>query len=371
MLRTINFQIPHDDAIIRTLEMSVSAYNMACRIGFEHKVKNRNELHHLCYRKICERYPELPTDLVCQQLGRALESLRAVKFKRCPIGKLLSARYSKSSCTLFSTTNVMSVATVDGRRKFEVNLPKWAKDRYDGWKFKNITMTHKKGRTMVHFVIEHDDPPKAPINSIVGIDRGIVNIATCSNNKFYNSKHLKKVKGRYQHLRSVLQSVGTPSAKRKLKRISERERRFVNDTNHCIAKMIVNMPFDAFVLENLKKIKKRDKGRRFNAKLGGWSYYDLQTKIEYKANAVGKTVLYVNPAYTSQRCSRCGHTEKSNRHGSVFKCKECGFELNADLNASRNIADRGKLLLAGCLQPTECIGVATSDTIPQPCAGGS
>jgi len=48
-------------------------------------------------------------------------------------------------------------------------------------------------------------------------------------------------------------------------------------------------------------------------------------------------VLYINPKHTSQKCSRCGYIDKNNRHGSVFKCKNCSFELNADLNASRNI----------------------------------
>ncbi|WP_297216731.1 zinc ribbon domain-containing protein, partial [Thermoplasma sp.] len=47
--------------------------------------------------------------------------------------------------------------------------------------------------------------------------------------------------------------------------------------------------------------------------------------------------LYVNPKYTSQKCSICGYTDKNNRHGSVFRCNNCGFELHADLNASRNI----------------------------------
>ncbi|MGC8692273.1 MAG: zinc ribbon domain-containing protein [Thermoplasmata archaeon] len=48
-------------------------------------------------------------------------------------------------------------------------------------------------------------------------------------------------------------------------------------------------------------------------------------------------VLYVNPKHTSRRCLRCGYVNKNNRHGSAFRCKNCVFELNADLNASRNI----------------------------------
>jgi transposase len=53
-------------------------------------------------------------------------------------------------------------------------------------------------------------------------------------------------------------------------------------------------------------------------------------------------VIYVNPKHTSQRCSRCGYIDKDNRHGSVFRCRNCGFELNVDLNASRNIGALNK-----------------------------
>jgi len=55
----------------------------------------------------------------------------------------------------------------------------------------------------------------------------------------------------------------------------------------------------------------------------------------------GKMVLFVNPKYTSQRCSRCGHVAKNNRNVAEFSCKQCGFSIHADLNAARNISERG------------------------------
>jgi transposase len=82
-------------------------------------------------------------------------------------------------------------------------------------------------------------------------------------------------------------------------------------------------------------------------KLGNWAWRQLQLYIEYKAETFGKTVVYVNPAYTSKTCSRCG--QRGARKGLVFKCKHCGFELNADLNASRNIASLGKFELGRLL----------------------
>ena len=76
-----------------------------------------------------------------------------------------------------------------------------------------------------------------------------------------------------------------------------------------------------------------------NAYLRNWSYYDLQQKIEYKAKENGIDVVYINPAYTSQRCSKCGAIHEENRPTNLkFKCVECGYEENADYNASQNIA---------------------------------
>jgi transposase len=80
-------------------------------------------------------------------------------------------------------------------------------------------------------------------------------------------------------------------------------------------------------------------------RFGRWAFYELATFIQYKAKLVGVPVVKVNPAYTSQTCSRCGHYERGNRNGEVFICKTCGYECNADLNASYNIAAEGKMYI--------------------------
>jgi putative transposase len=179
---------------------------------------------------------------------------------------------------------------------------------------------------------------------VLGMDRGIKNIAVLSNNMFFNSKHLREVKGRYQYLKRKLQHSGTRSAHRKLNKLSGRERRFVRDVNHTISKNIISLPCDVFSLEALDTayMRQNGRGRRFREMIGSWSPSELQKFMEYKAEDAGKTVIYVNPEHTSQRCSKCGYVDKNNRHGSVFKCINCGFELNADLNASRNIEVLGK-----------------------------
>ena len=79
-----------------------------------------------------------------------------------------------------------------------------------------------------------------------------------------------------------------------------------------------------------------------------WSFAELRSIVEYKAAAIGKKVVAIDPRYTSRTCSKCGFQKKENRNGKTFKCKSCGFQIDADLNASRNIAtfsrsDRSRL----------------------------
>ena len=98
---------------------------------------------------------------------------------------------------------------------------------------------------------------------------------------------------------------------------------------------------------DLKSIRKTAKSRRKNRyTLNSWSFYQLQMMIEYKAKKLGIPIFYVEPQYTSQRCSDCGHIEKTNRKGKLFQCVECGKVENADVNAGFNIAELHQLSIS-------------------------
>jgi len=104
-------------------------------------------------------------------------------------------------------------------------------------------------------------------------------------------------------------------------------------------------PFGIFAVEALKinKNKRKVNDKRFNRLLGSWSYG--QPLLRYKAEDAGNLILEVHPKHTSQRCSRCRHIDRRNRRSLQFKCLRCGFELHADLNAARNIAQIGISML--------------------------
>jgi len=157
---------------------------------------------------------------------------------------------------------------------------------------------------------------------------------------------------KYKNIRKTLQTEGKY---RKVKRMQDRESRIVKDLNHKVSRELVTMAKDqnaALVFEDLTGIRNTKKNRRsFRYSLHSWSFYQLQQFVEYKAKLLGVPVLYVNPAYTSQDCSRCG--ARGHRNGKQFVCPVCGHVNHADVNAAFNIAQRQKDLVA-CIQTKMC-----------------
>ncbi len=97
-------------------------------------------------------------------------------------------------------------------------------------------------------------------------------------------------------------------------------------------------------LEDLGGIRDRVRLRRpQRVTLHSWAFHQLGTFLAYKAARAGMAVIYIDPAYTSQGCSACGHVAKAKRpNQSTFSCRSCGFAEHADRNAARNIATRGE-----------------------------
>jgi IS605 OrfB family transposase len=150
--------------------------------------------------------------------------------------------------------------------------------------------------------------------------------------------------------------LSTKSAKRLLKKRSRKEARFAADTNHCISKQIVTeaqRTGRGIALEDLTGIRGRVGLRKpQRVTLHSWAFAQFGQFTAYKARRAGVPVVFVDPAYTSQRCSTCGLTDKKNRPAqATFCCTSCGFAEHADVNAARNIAARAVLGWAEVMQP--------------------
>lgn len=364
-----------------TIQAYTKAFNFVCQEGFTKKDKNGVSLHKKTY-KVVREY--LPSQLAISSRMKATEALISVltktkhkKYGSCPVSKSCSVRYDKNSYSLFLNKKEVSLLTVSGRKRFALAIPEYYKEKFATWKHCSADLIIRNNKVYLHIVFEKEVTDVTSTGKLIGIDRGINNLAVISNNKFFGGGIIKKQVRKYQRLRSSLQSKGTASAKRHLKRLSYKERRFRADINHQISKQIINSlnTGDTIVIEELTGIRNKRLRKKQRTLLNNWSYFQLEQFITYKAMTKGIDVKHIDARYTSQRCSKCGFTCRSNRKSqSDFCCKQCGFRLNADLNASRNICnkhlDSYKLSdRADVNRPI--VGAMKLSTSRQPCAGGN
>ncbi|MFF4144512.1 RNA-guided endonuclease InsQ/TnpB family protein [Streptomyces sp. NPDC001698] len=194
------------------------------------------------------------------------------------------------------------------------------------------------------------DVPETPQNpqpqGFIGVDLGVVNIATTSTGHRHSGRRLNRTRQNDRTLRTRLQRKGTRSAKRRAKRHAGKEARRARDINHKISKHIVaeaKRTGRGIALEDLGGIRERVRLKKpQRVTMNSWAFGQLHALIAYKARRLGVPVVCVNPSYTSQECSRCHHIDQRNRPSqAVFACRSCGFVEHADLNASHVIGQRG------------------------------
>jgi IS605 OrfB family transposase len=334
MYRTIKIKLGKSNELIQTAILWNSACQDVIDYGFEMHDYNKTRLNNATYKDLRKKYPMLPSALIQTARDQAGDMLKRLKFKKKPFKQSLGAvRFDVRTMKVFLESGYCKITTAFGRLRYDFVLAEYYR-KYATWKVMNAQLKIIKSACYLHVQVEHPEPETMMGDRRLGVDLGINNIAVCSDNTFWKSGSIKATKGRYQYLRSKLQSIGTRSAKRKLQKLSGRERRFQKDTNHQIANWMLSKPYDVIALEDLTHIRNGNK----NKKLGKWSFAELRSIIEYKAIAIGKKVIAINPMYTSRTCSKCGFQKKENRNGKIFKCKSCGFQTDADLNASKNIA---------------------------------
>lgn len=200
------------------------------------------------------------------------------------------------------------------------------------------------GKEFAYISVNYNEPKNYEPETFIGVDRNSTKhvLVACDANTgkiLKLGKSCNHIHSKYKNIRKILQKQGKF---RKLKEIKNRESRIVKDTNHKITTALVNYAKGVngcIVLEELKGIRQTAKTRkRQRYSLNSWSFYQQKQMIEYKSKKFGVPVFYVEPQYTSQRCSRCGHIENANRNGNLFHCKKCGTVENAGVNAGFNIA---------------------------------
>ena len=360
-------------ALTETTAQFTASFNAVCREGWRLRNGNAFDLHRLTYRCVKGAYPKLASDLHIQARQKASEAVKSAMTRQkqghktsCPQSVSCPPRYNAHTYTLDWQTATVRLSTTLGKQTLAFKLPPYATYAI-GCHCATADLLCRKGNWFLHVVIVVADVAFVDNGQAVGVDMGVTRPAVTSDGRVHGKKRWREVEQRLFRLRRKLQSNGSKSAKRHLRRLAGRTRRFRQDCDHVLSKSILRgmEPGTTVVIENLTDIRKHVKAKRGQAKrrLHSWSFAQLRAFLKYKAEATGCQIVGIDPRHTSQRCNRCGHIYRGNRPSqSCFVCRWCGHRRNADFNAAENIRDKH---LVGWSSPS---GALPSTSVSRPSA---
>ncbi|ASN07104.1 RNA-guided endonuclease TnpB family protein [Virgibacillus necropolis] len=346
------------EKLLDTIRAVRKGLNFASKKAFRHDCFTSIKLHKLTYnllrsdyrlksqmansvaRTVCAKYKSMQSNDVENTLA---------KFKKPEYDLVWNRDYSLKS-------EYFSVNTLFGRIKVPY-VTKKMEHFFDGsWKFGTSKLVQKKGKYFLHIPMTKELKESEQFNTsdvlhIVGIDLGINFVATvfddAGKTTFFSGKQIKQKRAHYKLLRKQLQQRQTPSARRRLKAIGQRENCWMTDVNHVVSKALVTNygQNTLYTLEDLQNVRKATekvcKRKRYVSV--SWAFDQLREFLTYKAQMTKSKVILVNPKYTSQDCPKCEHRAKNNRNKKThqFCCKKCAYRSNDDRVAAMNLYNKG------------------------------
>lgn len=236
----------------------------------------------------------------------------------------------------------------------------------------SIKLVKNEKNTRIFLLLSIDIPAKKQVldkEVVLGMDLGIKCPLYLAINKddnfrmqigdiehFHNQRTM--FQKRFKSLQKLMCTQGGHGRKKKLEpleKLKEKERNWVHTQNHVYSREVIKQALKqnagTIHMESLKDFGKGKEGYvkdEYKYLLRYWSYYELQSMVEYKAKLEGIEVKYIDPAYTSQTCSYCGERGERKKQEEFVctnpQCKRCGEKINADFNAARNIAMSKKIV---------------------------
>ncbi|WP_232702175.1 RNA-guided endonuclease InsQ/TnpB family protein [Halobacterium wangiae] len=312
---------------------------------------------------------DLTANLVQEAIRRAVQATKGC-VERWKNGKRVSQPeftswsmlYDKRSATFYR--NNVSLSTVNGRVECDFELPSDSPtpfERYvlsEEFEFRASTLQYDAADDEFYFHItmrkydadkDGDDGDSSEVSedaehqTVLGIDLGVNSLAISSTGTFWQGGDYDHWTREFEKRRGEIQQRGTQAAHNALLRLGNREEAWRKQYIHTVANEIVSEAVEhdcnVIVFEDLTDIRERLPQAKWHHL---WAFQRLFDYVEYKAPEQGVSVEQVRPNHTSQRCSRtdCGFTHRNNRDGEHFHCQKCGYEVNADYNAAKNIGLR-------------------------------
>jgi IS605 OrfB family transposase len=351
-------------ALASTLRACNEAASWVSRVGFERGVFSRNELQKLVYTEVKDRFrlSAQPAVRVVKKVIDAYASLhtniragnltgkRKANAESKPVGfrldaaqpfddRCLSWQHDAQTVSIWTTVGRLKDVRFVGHPDQVKTLAQYRKGESD--------LLYRNGTWLLVATCEILEPELSDPVDWIGVDRGIINLATTSDGMNFNGRRLSRYRRWHGRKRAELQAKNTTSATRLLKKRARRETRHASHVNHRIGKEIVAVAQRTergIALEDLGGIRDRVRLRRDQrATHSSWSFHHLGRVISYKARQAGIPAITVDARHTSQMCPRCGHTARNNRSNrDWFSCRRCGLAGPADHVAGINVRNRAR-----------------------------
>jgi IS605 OrfB family transposase len=346
MKQTMLLKLAPTEEQHQALLETMHAFNAACdyvaEIAFSEKTANKFALQKIVYGELRTTY-KLASQLAIRAISKVSEAYKRDKGIKPTFRREGALTYDERVMS-FKGLHTVSLLTLHGRVLVPFIVGGYQQARLNRIKGQ-ADLVYRKGRWYLAVTLEVPTPTPDEVTDTLGVDLGIINLATDSLGETFSGELVERNRKRHQRLRQRLQKRATKSAKRHLKKLSGKEARFKRNTNHVISKRIVHKAKatgKGIAIEELRHIRTRTERtvrHSQRSRHSSWSFGQLRLFLSYKAALAGVPLHTVNPRHTSRTCHVCGHCAKANRKSQAsFVCQACGYSGNADHNAALNIS---------------------------------
>jgi len=349
-MKTYNIQLIFENQeekqlLLDTFEVHKNIWNYISKYVKSHKTKIWGlDVHNATYHKCRKKFPNSPSQIVIRARDDVVATYKTLKsnkhkIEEAPEKHNYSIRLDKRLYTLQKDS--IKLTTVGKRIVCKLKLYKKLEELFK-YEVRDPLIFVRNNEVYLALSFDTPEPIFNP-NQCVGIDLGLKRIAVTSEGKIISGSEYIKNKRKIRHLKRCFQSKKrtrtkrTDSARKHLRKLKKKEFNYSKNYMHNLANELLKTNCNTLVLENLSSLKDTNRGRHQNNKLSQVPFFTLLTILKYKAQALGKRVETVNPAYTSKDDFR--GIERGIRKGCRYYASD-GIVLDADLNASINIGMR-------------------------------
>jgi IS605 OrfB family transposase len=339
--------------LLDSLELKKQAFNLISKIRFEMDVcQGLKGLHDRCYYKIKEAIPTIPSQFIIKAEQDVVAKYQAIRknkhqLEEAPQTDKLSINLDKR---IYKWVGNDKIKLTTLTKRIVCNFIPYDKlnEMYAKYKLQDPSLFVKNNDIYLS-VVFNDETSFIDNQKSIGFDLGIKRLVATSEGDIIKGNEFNTYKRKIRWSKRKLQSKQnhSHSARKKLNTLKRKEHNFSKNYIHHIVNTLLKNDANTIVIEDLSKIKSKNRGKKFNNRQSQVPYYLLKTILTYKAQSLGKRVEMVKPYFTSQNDHR--GIESGKRKGCRYYASD-GIILDADLNAANNIKLRGSKHSNSCCE---------------------